>query len=248
VRARPAARPAHAVRATSARRARGGRARAAARLALAVALGLVTAIAVAASPAWAHVEVSADKTEAGATNVTVTFHGEAESTAAGIASEQVFLPGGITANQVHLAKAPAGWAFTTGPDSFTVAGTALPKGTDAQWSVVIDKLPANVSQLVFKTIETYGDGEIVRWITEQQPGQPEPEHPAPVLKLTGSAVASSSAVASASATAASTAPAAGGGSSGWWTLAAVAVIILLVGVIALVARRRRTPPAPPPAG
>ena len=226
------------------------RARPAARLGIAAALGLVAAAAVAASPAWAHVEVSADKTQAGATNVTVTFHGEAESTTAGIRSEQVFLPESITASQIHLAKAPAGWTFTAAPDSFTVAGPALPKGTDAQWSVLIDKLPATASQLVFKTIETYGDGEVVRWITEQQPGQPEPEHPAPVLKLTG-AVAPTSAGApttaasapSASAPSAS-APAAGGGSSGWWTLAAIAVVIVLVGMIAVVVRRR-TPPAPP---
>ena len=88
---------------------------------------------------------------------------------------------------MHLGKAPAGWTFTTAPDSFTVAGPALPVGTDAEWSVVIDKLPATATQLVFKTIETYGNGEVDRWITEQQPGQPEPEHPAPVLKLAAAA-------------------------------------------------------------
>jgi hypothetical protein len=231
------------------------RPRPAVRLFLAAALGLLTAVAVAASPAWAHVEVSADKTQAGSTNVTVTFHGEAESTTAGIKSEQVFLPQGITTDQVHLAKAPAGWTFAAAPDSFTVAGRALPKGTDAEWSVVVDKLPATAGQLVFKTVETYGDGGIVRWITEQQPGQPEPEHLAPVLKLTGATPSSAASPTSATpATSAgpsgpsapvASAPPAGGGSSGWWTLAAVAVVVLLVGVVAVVVWRRRTPPAPP---
>ena len=219
------------------------RARPAVRLAIAAALGLFTAVAVAASPAWAHVEVSADKTQAGATNVTVTFHGEAESTTAGIKSEQVFLPEGIAASQVHLAKAPAGWTFTTAPDRFTVAGPALPKGTDAEWSVLIDKLPATASQLIFKTIETYGDGDVVRWITEPQPGQPEPDRPAPVLKLSGAVAPTTTAPATSAPPAPSTStPAAGGGSSGWWTLAAVAVIIVLVGMAGVVVWRRRTPP------
>jgi len=68
------------------------RSRSALRLTLAAALGLVAAVAVTAAPAWAHVQVSADKAQAGATNVTVSFNGEAESTTAGIKSEQVFLP------------------------------------------------------------------------------------------------------------------------------------------------------------
>jgi uncharacterized protein YcnI len=210
---------------------------------LAAVLGLVVAVVAAASPAWAHVEVSADKTQAGATNVTVTFKGEAESTTAGIRSEQVFLPEGITSQQVHLAKAPAGWTFTTAADSFTVSGPALPIGTDAAWSVLIDKLPATASQLVFKTIETYGDGEVVRWITEQQPGQPEPEHPAPVLKLTG-AVATSVAPSPGPSPAAVTptpAPAGSGGSGVWWIVGAVVLLALIAGSVVLV--RRRRPPA-----
>jgi len=194
------------------------RSRSALRLTLAAALGLVAAVAVTAAPAWAHVQVSADKAQAGATNVTVSFNGEAESTTAGIKSEQVFLPDGITANQVHQGKLPPGWTFTTAPDSFTVAGPALPIGTDAQWSVVIDKLPANATQLVFKTIETYGNGEVDRWITEQQPGQPEPEHPAPVLTLTPAGAGTAGGTTGA-ADGSSAAPAASGGGSDTTALA-----------------------------
>jgi len=65
------------------------RSRSALRPTLAAALGLVAAVVVTAAPAWAHVQVSADKAQAGATNVTVSFNGEAESTTAGIKSEQV---------------------------------------------------------------------------------------------------------------------------------------------------------------
>ena len=226
------------------------RSRSALRLTLAAALGLVAAVAVTAAPAWAHVQVSADKAQAGATNVTVSFNGEAESTTAGIKSEQVILPDGITANQVHQGKLPPGWTFTTAPDSFTVAGPALPIGTDAQWSVVIDKLPANATQLVFKTIETYGNGEVDRWITEQQPGQPEPEHPAPVLKLTAAAPTSAAPTSAAptsaapapqsSATVTATKPDGGsGGSTVWWIVGAVVVLAAIAAAVIVVRRRAR---------
>jgi hypothetical protein len=40
---------------------------------------------------------------------------------------------------------------------------------------------------VFKAVQTYGDGTVVRWIEDQPKGAPEPEHPAPVLTLKGKA-------------------------------------------------------------
>jgi periplasmic copper chaperone A len=49
--------------------------------------------------------------------------------------------------------------------------------------VSADPLPDGVSQLAFKAIQTYSDGNVVRWIDLPQAGQPEPEHPAPILSL-----------------------------------------------------------------
>jgi hypothetical protein len=37
---------------------------------------------------------------------------------------------------------------------------------------------------VFKAVQTYDSGEVVRWIEEAAEGAEEPEHPAPVLNLT----------------------------------------------------------------
>ena len=39
-------------------------------------------------------------------------------------------------------------------------------------------------RLVFKALQTYSDGSVVRWIELTPAGGPEPEHPAPVLTLT----------------------------------------------------------------
>jgi Domain of unkown function (DUF1775) len=45
-------------------------------------------------------------------------------------------------------------------------------------------LPTNVGQLEFKALQTYSDGDVVQWIEPTVKGGAEPEHPAPVLKLT----------------------------------------------------------------
>ena len=51
-----------------------------------------------------------------------------------------------------------------------------------EFDVSLGPLPA-VDQIVFKALQTYSGGEVVRWIDEPAAGA-EAEHPAPVLKLT----------------------------------------------------------------
>ena len=208
-----------------------------------------------AAPALAHVEVSADKTTAGATDVTLTFTGESENPAAGIQSERVVLPTGIAPADVTLVKAPSGWKFTGNSDGFTVAGKALKVGTDAVWSVKIAKLPDGETRLSFKTLETYGNGDVSRWIEIQEPGQDEPENPAPLVTLkpgpstapaVPSAEPSSAAPAVPSAepsTAAPVAepPAADSSSSTWWIWVLAVVVVLAIAGGVLFAVRRRKP-------
>jgi len=38
--------------------------------------------------------------------------------------------------------------------------------------------------VTFPTVQTYSNGQVVRWIDPSVEGQPEPEHPLPTLKLT----------------------------------------------------------------
>ncbi|WP_241003053.1 DUF1775 domain-containing protein, partial [Streptomyces sp. CB01881] len=116
-----------------------------------------------AVPAFAHVEVESETAQALATNATVTFTAEAESTTAGLAKFQVVLPEGIAPADVALADAPAGWTLAATADGFTVGGPALAPGKDAVYKITIKQLP-NADELVFKTLETYSDGRIDRWI------------------------------------------------------------------------------------
>ncbi|MGW2373891.1 DUF1775 domain-containing protein [Kitasatospora sp. NPDC001683] len=87
------------------------------------------------------------------------------------------------------------------------AGSALRQ----DFTVDLGALPDGTDKVVFKALQTYSDGNIVRWIEEAQDGQKEPEHPAPVLHLTaatgGDATPAASAAASAPAANTAAAPA-----------------------------------------
>ncbi len=204
------------------------------------------------TPALAHVEVSADKPQAGATGVTVTFNAEAESDAAGAKQLEVQLPAGIAPADVSYVSGPAGWAFTATANGYTVAGAALKVHQDVGYAVKVAKLPADATSLVFKTIVTYGNNAADRWIEIQQPGQAEPPHPAPVLQLqpaatpTGqpspSALPATGVTAAVSASATPAAAAGRSGSTGAWWLAALVVILLAAGASAWLVRRRRGTP------
>ncbi|MER5640982.1 DUF1775 domain-containing protein [Kitasatospora sp. NPDC002227] len=98
--------------------------------------------------------------------------------------------------------------------------------------------------LVFKALQTYDDGTVVRWIDETRAGQPEPQHPAPVLTLTK---ASSSDADSHGMTAPAPAPAAKAeaksADSAARTLGVVGIVVGVIGAGRGVLGLRRRPSA-----
>ncbi|WP_328501069.1 YcnI family protein [Streptomyces sp. NBC_00457] len=159
-------------------------ARLARRAALVGAAALTATLALAA-PAAAHAEVEADKTQALAENVTLTFVSEAESATAGFTELRIVLPEGIAPADVTLEEAPKGWKFKATADGYTVGGAKLATGVDAEYKVKVRQLP-DAKEIAFKTVETYSDGEVSRWI-ELPTGGEEGEQPAPVLELKAAA-------------------------------------------------------------
>ncbi|EDY55457.1 MULTISPECIES: DUF1775 domain-containing protein [Streptomyces] len=146
------------------------------------AAGAAAAVLLTAVPAAAHTEVEADKAQALAENVTVSFHAEAESDTSGIKEVRVVLPEGITPADVTYGKGPEGWKFSATDDGWTVRGTELKTGESAEYSVVVRQLP-DAEEVPFKTLQTYGDGHVDRWIELDENG----ENPAPTLKLKAAA-------------------------------------------------------------
>ena len=67
----------------------------------------------------------------------------------------------------------------------TWSGGKIGPGQFDEFVVSAGPLPSDVDVLVFPTVQTYSDGTEVKWIQQTFAGQPEPEHPAPQVTLTG---------------------------------------------------------------
>ncbi|MFD3791980.1 DUF1775 domain-containing protein [Streptomyces cyaneofuscatus] len=142
----------------------------------------IAATLVLATPASAHVEVGSEGARALAENVTLNFDAATESDAAGITKLEVFLPKGITPVDVTYGKGPAGWKLAPTDKGFTVSGPPVAVGEDVTYSVVVRQLP-DAKSLVFKTLQTYDDGRVDRWIELEESSGGGHGHSAPVLEL-----------------------------------------------------------------
>ena len=221
--------------------------------------GLAAAgVLVGAGSAFAHVTVHPDSYPQGASDGTLTFRVPNEENAANTTKVDVFFPSDQPIASVLVAPIP-GWTATvksvklakpivTDDGNITNAvsevlwtGGKIAPGQYQDFTVAFGQLPTGTDSLAFKALQTYSDGNVVRWIDIQQKGQPEPEHPAPVLTLTAavpddgaapSAAPSAAASSAPSAAASTTASAAKGSDS---TARGLGIAALVVAVLALVA-------------
>jgi len=53
-----------------------------------------------------------------------------------------------------------------------------------EFTINADGLPTNEDQVVFKAIQTYSNGSVVKWIDPVTPNGPAADHPTPILNLT----------------------------------------------------------------
>jgi uncharacterized protein YcnI len=148
------------------------------------------ALAVAtAGPAAAHAEVEAEGARALDQNVELTFSAESESASAGISKLEVILPQGLTPQDITYEEGPKGWKFAPTGRGYTVSGPKLAVGEDAEYVVTVRQLP-DVKELVFKTLQTYSDGKVDRWIELEEQAEGDGHghgHPAPRLELKAAA-------------------------------------------------------------
>jgi uncharacterized protein YcnI len=135
-------------------------------------------------------------------------------------------------NQVTQAVSEIVWTANS-------AATAIKPGQFQEFPIELGPLPKTGS-IVFKTLQTYSDGSVVRWIDPTPPGGPEPENPAPVLTLTAAGSGASggpgastapSGVTGAAPTVTAAPAASGGSSSGAMTIAIIGGLLGLVGAV-----------------
>ena len=74
----------------------------------------------------------------------------------------------------------------------TWSGGTIKPGEFDDFAVSLGALPGKPTTLAFKTIQTYDNGDVVRWIDVAAKGQPEPAHPAPLLTVAAEPSASDS--------------------------------------------------------
>ncbi|WP_020416431.1 YcnI family protein [Amycolatopsis sp. ATCC 39116] len=147
--------------------------------------------------AWAHVSVSPDTAEPGE-RATVSFRVPNERDDATTVRLEVRFPEDKPLASVTPQTVP-GWSVSvtttelpqpvaTEHGTISEAVTAIvweggriPVGTYQDFPVSIASPPAGT--LILKTLQTYSDGQVVRWIDVPQAGQAEPEHPAPTLSV-----------------------------------------------------------------
>lgn len=149
-----------------------------------VAGAVLATLLIGAVPAVAHVEVSVEPAQAGATDAVVSFTAEAESDTAGVSLMQVQLPEGVNPGDVTLQSGPPGWALTPTNDGYSVSGPPLQPGAEVRYAVKVKQLP-DAPTVAFKTLQSYTDGTTDQWIELQTLGGPEPAHPAPIATLAG---------------------------------------------------------------
>ncbi|AGZ42340.1 YcnI family protein [Actinoplanes friuliensis] len=226
----------------------------------AVVAGLAAAFTLAlAGPAAAHVTVNASTAVQGG-YAKVTFRVPNESDDTNTTKVEVNLPADTPFASVSL-KPVAGWTMVATKGklakpieahgtqiseavskvTWTATGDAAIKpGQFQEFDVSIGPLP-QTPQVVFKALQTYSDGTIVRWIDEPTTDGSEPEKPAPVLKLTAAAATDAPAAATGPSVAAAPEAAAdteSDSSTGTW-LGVVGIVLGLAAlVLGLLAYRR----------
>jgi len=203
-----------------------------------------------ATPAAAHVRATGDATQGGWG--VVTFRVPTESDTASTTDVLVTLPDDQPILSVSTQPKP-GWTATVTKKKLatpakdddgnevtdyisavewkaTGPGAAIAPGQFDTFAISAGPLP-KTDELVLPTAQTYSDGKVVNWNQRSAEGQPEAEHPAPILTLKPAGQATAASQAAAPAVAA----------PNWTGVAALAVsvVALLLGIANLALLRRK---------
>ena len=219
---------------------------------VAVALLSVTA------PAWAHVGMEvADPRPGATTTYTVSVPNESDDATTDLIELQ--LPEGLAVTDVKPGR--GGWTMAVEDGVLVIEGGQIPPGERREFRFTATS-PRQAGELVFPAIQTYSDGEEVRWVGEEgsdnpaavvvlagepvapPPPSPEPtsEAPAPTATSEAGTPVPTAAASDAQASAATSPPARAepDADSGLGTVPIVLLVLAALGVaLSLVARNRR---------
>jgi uncharacterized protein len=140
--------------------------------------------------------------------------------------------------------------ITEAVSTITWTGGSIGVNEFQRFPISVGPLPTGVDQLQFKALQTYSDGEVVRWIDAPSTDGSEPEHPAPTLTLTAGGSGGHGAATTTTATSSSSGDQVAAGSSDLVsqddvdsakTLGIVGIVVGAVGLLAAAAALVRKP-------
>jgi periplasmic copper chaperone A len=167
---------------------------------LLISLAAGAAVVLSATSAFAHVTVNPKEAVQGR-YAKLSFRVPNERDNTGTTKLEVILPAEHPFASVSVRPQP-GWAYSVervklaAPmkihdneisetvSKITWTGGVIKPHEFNEFEVSVGPLPSDVDSIVLKALQTYENGEVVRWIEEETPGGEEPDRPAPVLKLT----------------------------------------------------------------
>jgi len=211
----------------------------------------------AAGPATAHVTVNPGTVETGGF-AELTFRAPNEQDDASTTKIEVTFPDNQPLAFVSVRPVP-GWTVavektklatpissddgdvTEAVSKITWSGGKINPGEYQNFDVSVGPLPDKPTTLVFRALQTYSNGEIVRWIEPTTPGGEDPDHPAPVLTVAAPAAAtrpSPSAAPTATATEETATTSTSSDSGLWLGLAGLLVAVAALAVAFLTRRTR----------
>jgi uncharacterized protein YcnI len=169
--------------------------------------GLAAAtVLTAAGAASAHVGVHPGSYAKGATDGVLTFRVPNEEDTASTTEVRVYLPtdhpvlgvlvsprngwkAEVTTTRLRKPVKTDDGTVTEAVSRVTFSGGRIRHGQYQDFDIAFGRLPEDTGSLTFKTLQTYSNGDVVRWIEVPQKGAEEPEHPAPTLTLTSKGAA-----------------------------------------------------------
>lgn len=148
------------------------------------ALVVATVLAL-ATPASAHVTVQPSEAPRGGF-AKLTFRVPSEHATASTVSVEVNFPSDHPIASARTKPVP-GWTAkvdktATAVTKITWSGGKIAPGEFQEFDVSL-RLPEQGDAISFPSVQTYDNGDVVRWIEATEEGGDEPEHPAPVLTL-----------------------------------------------------------------
>jgi uncharacterized protein YcnI len=164
-----------------------------------VAVGL-GALAFSAGPALAHVTVDPGEAAGGGFEV-LTFKVPNESATANTVEVSVTFPEDHPFSFVSV-QPKVGWTYvvekttldppieshgeeiTEAVSAITWSGGTIAPGEYDEFKVSVGPVPEDADALLFPAVQTYDDGDEVRWIEETPESGEEPEFPAPMIVVT----------------------------------------------------------------